>query len=129
MKLVTLPCSLHIVVYNDYVASPELYYAGLNRTFIIANKVSSSSETTFQTEVPQGSVLGPMLVSLYVQPIGDIICKRNLKYHHYADDLQLFCYFYLHANSLSTAVRRVEQCIDEIKDWMTYYLCMNDSKT
>ena len=67
---------------------------------------------------------------MYVQPIGDIIHKHELKYHQYADDLQLFCHFPLDALSLSTAVHRTEQCIDELKDWMTAnYLQMNDSKS
>ena len=66
----------------------------------------------------------------YVQPIGDIIRKHELKYHQYADDLQLFCHFPLDALSLSTAVLRIEQCIDELKDWMTAnYLQVNDSKS
>ena len=34
------------------------------------------------------------------------------------------------AFSLSTAVHRIEQCIDELKDWMTAnYVQMNDSKS
>ena len=64
-----------------------------------------------------------------VQPIGHIINKRNLKYNQYANDLQLLSHFDLNVNSMSTAVHRVEQCIDEIKDWMTYYSFVNDSKT
>ena len=68
-----------------------------------------------------------MLVSLLCA--ADRRYNIYMKYHNDADDLQLFCHLDLHANSLSTAVHRVEQSIDEIKDWMTYYLCLIDSKT
>ena len=65
-----------------------------------------------------------------MQPIGEIIRKQDLKYHHYPDDLQLFCHFPFDALSLSNAVHRIEKCIDELKEWMTTnYLQMNDSKS
>ena len=80
--------------------------------------------------VPQGSVLGPLLFSLYVQPIGDIIRAHGLSFRHYADDLQLYCHFDLTAIALATTLRRMEDCLDVVKQWMiSNCLCMNDNKT
>ena len=49
----------------------------------------SSSTTTLMTGDPQGSAIGPLLFSLYVQPIGDITRAHGLFFHQYADDLQV----------------------------------------
>ena len=77
--------------------------------------------------VPQGSVLGPLLFSLYVQPIGEVFRRHGLHFHQYADDLQVFSHFSLSQESLRDALSRLEACVSEIKHWMTQnYLTIND---
>ena len=90
----------------------------------------SSSTTTVTTGVPQGSVLGPLLFSLYVQPIDDIIRAHGLLFHQIADDLQVYAHFNLKHSALLAAVKQMEDCLDEIKVWVARNsMLMNGGKT
>ena len=66
--------------------------------------------------VPQGSVLGPILYTLYTTPLANIIKNHNLNYHMYADDTQL--YISLEPSNSLDLVISVENCIKDIKTWM-----------
>ena len=57
----------------------------------IGSHISSSSPLT--TGIPQGSVLGPLLFTLYTTPLSHIISDTGLSFHFYADDTQLYVSF------------------------------------
>ena len=81
--------------------------------------------------VPQGSVLGPVLFTLYTGPIGQIIRRHRLDFHLFADDSQLYGSFKINdTNDDTIALARILACVDELKAWMIHHrLQLNDSKT
>ena len=90
----------------------------------------SSTKQHLSFGVPQGSVLGPLLFSLYVAPIGDICNQYNIDKMFYADDTQLYIGFDPKSFIATTTLTPLEQCVAAIKDWMEKNLLkLNDNKT
>ena len=73
----------------------------------------TSDQVPVTSGVPQGSVLGPILYTLYTTPLANIIKNHNLNYHMYADDTQL--YISLEPSNSSDLDTSVENCIKDIK--------------
>ena len=90
-----------------------------HRTFCVGLDDSVSSTAPLSCGVPQGSVLGPLLFSLYLLPLGSIHC--------YADDSQIYVPL---KKSDSYSVNPLLQCLHDIKAWMSLrFLNLNEEKT
>ena len=78
--------------------------------------------------VPQGSVLGPMLFTMYIKPLSAIIDSHSIMHHSFADDLQ----FQMSAppDGISELLHSMQSCIGDVNAWATAnMLKLNDSKT
>ena len=106
------------------------YLSGRTQNVTISN--SQSTAHKLACGVPQGSVLGPKLFTVYTLPLGDIVRQHSTSFHLYADDTQLYltCKRSECPSAQKSTITRLEACIDDIRQWMPLNgLKLNDAKT
>ena len=102
------------------------YLVGRTQVVKVNDICSSPAELPFG--VPQGSVLGPVLFTIYTTSLSPVIKDTNSDYHYYADDTQL--YRSAPPSEISTLMNNVKEDIQTVGRWMeANKLKMNDEKT
>ena len=77
----------------------------------------SSSLTSLNSGVPQGSVLRPILFSLYTSPMCSIIVQHDLLFHQFADDITLFTGV-SHLDPSPTLLK-LSSCLSALNSWFS----------
>ena len=90
------------------------YLSNRRQSVAIANRILSTKELHYG--VPQGSVLGPILFVLFIQPLSNLIKRHSLSVHVFADDIQF-------ENSIlpqhvHSAISSVKTLISDVIYWM-----------
>ena len=136
LHLIRLTISAYFIHWNHHLVSKarfldwfQSYLTG--RTQTVQIKKSTSEPHELKYGVSQGSVLGPILFTIYTTPLGQLIRRHGLTFHLYADDPKLYLAFKpSEPSSIVNNISRLEKCVDDIRPWMKLNLLkVNDDRT
>jgi len=86
-----------------------------DRTQFVRVGRHSSPVVRCTSGVPQGSVLGPLLFTVYTSPVGDVINSHGVRFHQYADDTQLHLAMKVDTSDAGIAI--LAACTSDVKYW------------
>ena len=99
-----------------------------DRTHYISLSNHCTAVAHVHSGVLQGSVLGPILFTMYTKPLSAIIDSHSIIHHSFADDLQ--SQMSAHHDRISELLHSIKSCISDFKAWATAkMLKLNDNKT
>ena len=86
-----------------------------DRPQLINIKGTHSDTRKLTCGVPQGSVLGPILFTIYTSSLGRLLRQHLPQYHLYADDSTL--YLCVKPSELPVATKQIEVCVTPVHAW------------
>jgi hypothetical protein len=99
-----------------------------NRSQFVKLGKSSSSHQPCKFGVPQGSVLGPMLFTIYVSPIASLLSQLGVHQHQYADDTQL--HIAISQPTAQSDLSLLESGLSTLASWFSQnWLALNPEKS
>ena len=102
-------------------------FAGPSELFLAATDHSFAVHLLCSV-VPQGSVLGPHMFTMYTADLAHFVGERQVNFHSFADDSQT--YMHCSLGDVGSVVCQLEGCITEVGHWMSANrLKLNTDKT
>ena len=102
--------------FNDTVLQWFSSYL-IDRTHYISLSNHCYAFVPVHSGVPQGSVLGPILFTMYIWPLSAIIYSHYLIHNSFGDDIQL--QMSAPPDKISYLLLSMQSCISDVNAWAT----------